>query len=517
MSRPFPGPQGAPSADNNIFGLIDAKPWYWLALSVVLLVVFLVRRLENSRVGRAWLAVREDEDAAAVMGVYPFKFKLWAFAIGAALGGLSGLLFASRQGFIEPNQFNANLSILFVAMVVVGGSGNMAGVGARRGPAGVPAGAVPRFRGVPVPGLRPGAGAGHAAASAGPAAEPAAGARVEGPPGGGAGRCLTCRTEVLLDVDHVTLRFGGVVALNDVSFSLYKGEILGLIGPNGAGKTTCFNVMTGVYKPTSGAVRFDQQKITGRKPHEINRMGVARTFQNIRLFPEMTALENVMVGTDSRHYTSVLGALFRLYRKRVKPEELPRVDSSNSIIRATQQVRRTSAKIFGLSRHTLEERAGERKSLELLKFVGIEGRANDLARNLPYGDQRRLEIARALATEPKLLCLDEPAAGFNPAEKEQLQPADPQDPRPGVHRAAHRARHAAGHGRDRPDRGARVRQEDRRGHPGRGTGQPEGHRRLPGGDRLMLLELENITLQIRSHRGPARHHPARSTRARSWP
>jgi branched-chain amino acid transport system permease protein len=123
----IPGPQGAPSADNNIFGLIDPKPWYWLALSVVLLVVFLVRRLENSRVGRAWLSVREDEDAAAVMGVNPFKFKLWAFAIGAALGGLSGFLFASRQGFIEPNQFNANLSILFVAMVVVGGSGNMAG------------------------------------------------------------------------------------------------------------------------------------------------------------------------------------------------------------------------------------------------------------------------------------------------------------------------------------------------------------------------------------------------------
>jgi branched-chain amino acid transport system permease protein len=124
----IPGPQGAPSAGNNIFGLIDIKPWYWLALTIVLLVVFLVRRLENSRVGRAWLAVREDEDAAAVMGVYPFKFKLWAFAIGAALGGLSGFLFASRGGFIEPNQFNAQLSILFVAMVVVGGSGNMAGV-----------------------------------------------------------------------------------------------------------------------------------------------------------------------------------------------------------------------------------------------------------------------------------------------------------------------------------------------------------------------------------------------------
>jgi len=226
--------------------------------------------------------------------------------------------------------------------------------------------------------------------------------------------------EVLLDVDHVTLRFGGVVALNDVSFSLYKGEILGLIGPNGAGKTTCFNVMTGVYKPTSGAVKFDAQRITGRKPHEINRMGVARTFQNIRLFPEMTALENVLVGTDSQHFTSVVGALFRLYRKRPKPEELPVVDATNGLVRTIQQIRRTSAKIFGLSRHILEERAAERKALDLLRFVGIEGRANDLARNLPYGDQRRLEIARALATEPKLLCLDEPAAGFNPAEKEQL-------------------------------------------------------------------------------------------------
>ena len=225
---------------------------------------------------------------------------------------------------------------------------------------------------------------------------------------------------VLLDVDHVTLRFGGVVALNDVSFSIYRGEILGLIGPNGAGKTTCFNVMTGVYKPTSGKVTFDEERITGRRPHEINRMGVARTFQNIRLFPEMTALENVMVGTDSRHKTSVVGALFRLYRVRVKPEELPAVDSDNGFIRFTQQVRRWGAKTFGLSRHILEERAGERKSLDLLRFVGIEHRANEEARNLPYGDQRRLEIARALATEPKLLCLDEPAAGFNPAEKEDL-------------------------------------------------------------------------------------------------
>lgn len=225
---------------------------------------------------------------------------------------------------------------------------------------------------------------------------------------------------LLLQVDDVTLRFGGVVALNEISFEIYEGEILGMIGPNGAGKTTCFNVMTGVYKPTSGEVRFHGERVSGRKPHQISRMGISRTFQNIRLFPEMTALENVMVGTDSQHKTSVPGALFRLYRKKPRPEELPEVTVPDGPRRTWQRVRRASAQLFGLSRHTLEERAAEAKALELLRFVGIADRANEAARNLPYGYQRRLEIARALATEPKLICLDEPAAGFNPAEKEQL-------------------------------------------------------------------------------------------------
>jgi branched-chain amino acid transport system permease protein len=124
----IPGPQGPPSADNKIFGLLDLKPWYWLAITVVLLMVFAVRRLEHSRVGRAWLAIREDEDAAAVMGVPAFKFKLWAFAIGAALGGLAGFIYASKTAFVSPADFDVNKSILFVAMVVIGGSGNMAGV-----------------------------------------------------------------------------------------------------------------------------------------------------------------------------------------------------------------------------------------------------------------------------------------------------------------------------------------------------------------------------------------------------
>jgi branched-chain amino acid transport system permease protein len=124
----IPGPEGPPSAENSVFGLIDLKPWYWLAITVVLVMVLAVRRLEHSRVGRSWLAIREDEDAAAVMGVQGFKFKLWAFAIGAAVGGLSGFLFASRNAYIDPGQFDVNRSILFVAMVVVGGPGNMLGV-----------------------------------------------------------------------------------------------------------------------------------------------------------------------------------------------------------------------------------------------------------------------------------------------------------------------------------------------------------------------------------------------------
>ncbi len=190
--------------------------------------------------------------------------------------------------------------------------------------------------------------------------------------------------DVLLELADVTLNFGGVVALDHISFSLRKGEIFGLIGPNGAGKTTCFNAMTGVYRPTSGEIRFKGLSVAGHKKHEITRMGIARTFQNIRLFPEMTALENVMVGADAHHKTSVLGALFRM------------------------------------PRHWREERAGRAKCMELLRFVGIARRAGELARNLSYGEQRRLEIARALATDPTLLCLDEPAAGFNPAEKEDL-------------------------------------------------------------------------------------------------
>ena len=216
--------------------------------------------------------------------------------------------------------------------------------------------------------------------------------------------------DVLLEVDHVTLKFGGVVALNDVDFQIHEGEILGLIGPNGAGKTTCFNAMTGVYTPTEGEIRFQGETVSGQQKHAITRRGIARTFQNIRLFPEMTALENVLVGADARHKTSVPGALFRGARVRdLKEEELPE-----------SGFKRAFANVFGVSRHSLEEDAARALGMELLEFVGVADRAGETARNLPYGYQRRLEIARAMATEPKLLCLDEPAAGFNPVEKENL-------------------------------------------------------------------------------------------------
>jgi branched-chain amino acid transport system ATP-binding protein len=189
----------------------------------------------------------------------------------------------------------------------------------------------------------------------------------------------------LLRADRVTKRFGGVQALSEVSFSINAGEIFGLIGPNGAGKTTLFNVLTGLYAPDAGAFLFGGRALTGLKPHEVAAAGIARTFQNIRLFANLSALENVMIGRHLRSRAGVVGAVLR-DRKTVE-----------------------------------EERQIEARAAELLDYVGIRGRANDAAGSLPYGDQRRLEIARALATEPKLLALDEPAAGMNAAESLALR------------------------------------------------------------------------------------------------
>jgi len=191
--------------------------------------------------------------------------------------------------------------------------------------------------------------------------------------------------EVLLAAQAVAKQFGGVKALRDVSLSIRQGEIYGLIGPNGAGKTTFFNCMTGLYVPDAGGFSFAGTPLRAAAPDQAAARGIARTFQNIRLFANMTALENVMVGRHVRTRGGVFGAIFKSAATRAEEAQI------------------------------------RQRSIELLHYVGIADRADDLAKNLSYGDQRRLEIARALATEPKLLCLDEPAAGMNATETEELR------------------------------------------------------------------------------------------------
>jgi branched-chain amino acid transport system ATP-binding protein len=189
----------------------------------------------------------------------------------------------------------------------------------------------------------------------------------------------------LLAVESITKRFGGLTALSEVSFTIERGQIYGLIGPNGAGKTTLFNVLTGLYRHDEGRFHFEGRELVNATPDGIARRGIARTFQNIRLFANLSALENVMIGRHVRTHATVVGAVLRN--------------------RATRE----------------EEAAIEQKARELLGYVGIAARGNELAKNLSYGDQRRLEIARALATEPRLLALDEPAAGMNATEKVDLR------------------------------------------------------------------------------------------------
>lgn len=191
-------------------------------------------------------------------------------------------------------------------------------------------------------------------------------------------------TKKLLEIKDINVKFGGVTALNNVNLHVNEGEIAALIGPNGAGKTTVFNIVTGYYTPTSGDVLLDGESLTGLRPYKIARKGLGRTFQNIRLFGDMTAAENVATAADSLNKSGLVGSL------------------------------------FGVPRSRRDEKEAMEKAHELLRFIGLDHRAFQMAKNLPYGDQRRLEIARALALNPKVLLLDEPAAGFNPQEKVEL-------------------------------------------------------------------------------------------------
>ena len=452
---------------SSVFGTrfaLDPLPYYYLALVAIVLAVVMLVRLGRSRVGRAWAAIREDEDAAEAMGVPTFKMKLWAFAIGSSTGGVGGWLYASNVSFINPDNFPFFFSVLVLSAVVLGGMGSIPGVIAGAfvvafipeylrnvafgdtltdwlntaigGHAGTiteyrvllfglalvvmmifrPQGLLPSrqraaelaeaTQGRSMMGAAPVeaavkeeaeaddearaaelAATAEADSSASPDGEraPATARRVAvdaGPAPAGDGPVAD--GEVVLELDELRMEFGGVAALQGVDLSVGRGQIFAVIGPNGAGKTTVFNCVTGVFRPTAGDVCVTGRRLAGQRPHQVTRAGVARTFQNIRLFPNMTALQNVMVGADARHRTSVPGAL------------------------------------LGLPRHRREEREAREQARRLLAQVGIANRADDLARNLSYGEQRWLEIARAVATRPTVLLLDEPAAGMNAGEKRRL-------------------------------------------------------------------------------------------------
>jgi len=412
---------------------LSPLPYYEMTLAFIVVAVVAVVRLSRSRVGRAWAAIREDEDAAEAMGVPTFKMKLWAFAMGASTGGLGGWIYASKVSFINPDNFPFFLSVIILSAVVLGGMGSVPGVIAgafaiaflpeylRDAAAGGtltrglnaligghagniteyrvllfgaalvvvmvfrPQGLLPSTRRAAELGADPeDEGEDEVVVPLAAGDDPPRPGRVERRPSAVDATGAAPAGEPVLELDGVRMAFGGVVALDGLGMSVGAGEIVAVIGPNGAGKTTVFNCVTGVLRPVAGDVRLAGASLVGREPHQCTMAGVARTFQNIRLFPEMTALENVMVGVDARHRTSVPGAL------------------------------------VGAPRHRREEHAARHEAQALLDAVGIGGRAADLARNLPYGDQRRLEIARAVATRPKVLLLDEPAAGMNPPEKRRL-------------------------------------------------------------------------------------------------
>ncbi len=405
----------------------DPVPWYFLILVIGSASLWAMNRLRDSRLGRAWMAIREDETAADCTGVNPISTKLLAFALGASFSGFAGSVYAAKLQAITPGAFEFQVSIMLLCMVVLGGAGSLKGVilggmlitlfdrvllsqstfvvrwvGRTAGVAALASVDLTLWRWfffglglVLVMLLRPEGLAGRrvrpVAAGADDADDPPGLAAAPVPRTDAIPRWLRDRTQrvgsattPMLEVRGLDKRFGGVVALNEVDLVVPRGSIIGLIGPNGAGKTTFFNVVTGLIRPDGGRLTFEGTPLNGLRPNAIVARGVARTFQSIRLFPQMTVLDNVLVGEHCRLVATVAGAVLR----------------GRAVV--------------------AEEARARARAHDVLGFVGLGGKADDLARNLPYGDQRRLEIARALATEPRLLLLDEPTAGMNPRETETL-------------------------------------------------------------------------------------------------
>ncbi len=418
----------APQLFGYSFG-IYATPYYYVGVALVALLIFTSLRLKDSRIGRAWMAIREDEIAAAAMGVNRVRFKLLAFAIGAAFAGATGTLYVAKLQTATPEMFMFPVSVMILVMIVFGGIGSVWGVvvGAvilqmlqswfledlsqwlhalgrvinvawlqhvelassielifglilvlmmlyRR------EGLIPATRRMPALTLDQQSAQ---IERGGFTALQAFGAETRGTRGSAKDRA---ETGPLLDISALTVSFGGLVALRAVSLSVPYRSVTAVIGPNGSGKSTLFNAVTGLVTPDSGSVRFAGREIGRLPPHRVLEAGIARTFQNIRLFPNLTVLENVMIGMHARLNAGPAGALLRLPRAR------------------------------------REEEAARERALAILALFGnrLLPRADHLASSLSYANRRRTEIARALASRPKLLLLDEPTAGMNPAETLEL-------------------------------------------------------------------------------------------------
>ncbi len=387
------GIYGIPAPSLFGYQFFSQNSQYYLAVVFVLVVLFFTRHLAHSRLGRAWLSLREDESASEAVGVPSVRIKLWAYVFGAIFGGLAGAFFAARLTAISPDSFTYTQSINILMVVVLGGMASFPGV--LLGAAVVVG--LPEFLRfmqlwrlfvfaiglVVVMLVRP--------QGIWPAAR-----RKENPFGPGSERKLGPPLPVdalrrpadakgaALEVSGLRRRFGGVTAVDDVEFTVRAGEICSIIGPNGAGKTTVFNCITGVTRPDGGQVRLHELSLFGRAPHQVVEAGLSRTFQGIRLFKNMSVYENVLVGMYPHQRANVLDSLLHTGRQR------------------------------------REERESLRRCQALLAFCGLEEQSGHRASELSYGDQRRLEIARALAAQPRVLLLDEPAAGMNPSEKQSL-------------------------------------------------------------------------------------------------
>jgi len=400
---------------------VDSTPYYYVAICMVALLIFISIRLRDSRIGRAWMAIREDEIAAAAMGVNRTQFKLLAFAIGAAFAGMTGVFYVAKLQTATPEMFGFPVSVMILVMVVFGGIGSVWGVvlGAfilqllqswwlqdltewlhALGRL-VDNGWLQRVDLVPsielifgfilvgmmlfrrdglIPATRPQAALSfdqqHAEVRRGGFTD----LKLQGLGG-------DVRTgAAALEISGVTVRFGGLTALNAVDIVVPNGGVVAVIGPNGSGKSTLFNAITGLVPVESGSIRFHGEEMTDLAPHEILAKGIARTFQNLRLFPNLTVMENALIGQHARLTTGVFKAIFRPPATRA--EEVG--------------ARVWAMEVFAIFGNRLTPRVGQ------------------MVAGLSYANRRRIEIARALASRPRILLLDEPTAGMNPAETLEL-------------------------------------------------------------------------------------------------